>query len=1040
MLVTYLRKYAVSFAAIIVAMLSFPELADARRHGRPEDWQDASVSSCGRLPMRASFKKDCPVLSIHGMWKFKWNETPESRLRDFYAVDTDDSGWDKMPVPGIWEMNGYGDPLYVNIGYCWKGQFENNPPFVPSEKNHVGQYRRNFIIPSDWEGKQIVLHVGSATSNLRVWINGHEAGYSEDSKLEACFDITRYVRPGKENLIAMEIFRWCDGTYLEDQDFWKLSGIARESYLYARDKAHVEDINVRADADGNFCWTILATKDVKSLVVSVPGLGYECRAERSAVRDGLRCFEGKALFDGVRQWSAEDPFLYEMKVVACSADGVTERDSLKIGFRTVEVDGNLLLVNGRPVLIKGVNRHEMNPYSAYVIPKEDMVRDIRIMKELNINTVRTCHYPDDPYWYELCDEYGLYVIDEANNEAHGLGYEETAIALNPMYHDAIIERVERMMRRDMNHPSVIVWSLGNEAGNGPNFIDAYDFAKTLDVTRPVQYERAGAGYNTDIYCPMYTKYWNAEKYILEEQDRPFIMCEYAHAMGNSMGGFKEYWDMIRKYPSFQGGCIWDFADQALYKPVDASRYGTDHVFAFGGDWNDEDPSDASFNCNGLVASDRTWHPHAFEVRYQHRPIISSATPDEAMDGLVHVFNEYFFIDLDRYSLCWEIECNGNRVLEGFVPSVAVSPQTSSEIRLGFDRESLTESCREIIGCDGDLSDADVYLNLHWRLNRKDGLLPAGTELAYDQIAISEGWRPEVCPVPEYAEVEVGFDRVTGALSSYKVAGREMLAGPVMPCFGRAVTDNDEGMLVDPDFMDEAAKMFEAWRSPSLELESFSDSAAEDGCRVVKAVYSPVNDWLRPEMTWRIGPDGTIRASLRLADAGSLAEAPHLFRVGVEMAMPGEYSVIDFYGDGPFETYSDRRSSAFTGHYVQNVCDQYHYGYVRPQESGTHVGLKWLKIIDGNGKGLMFTSSAPEFSASALPFSRKHLDRHPEYAHSLELKAEAHEDDRTNGLTYLNLDLMQMGLGCISSFGDHPLDEYMIIPQEYVFDFTVSPVL
>ena len=994
------------------------------------DWQNAAVVERNRLPMRASFHTDDPKLSLHGLWKFKWYETPESRSDTFYLPQADDSDWGTMPVPGIWEVNGYGDPLYVNIGYCWKGQFENNPPYVPVEKNHVGQYRNTFTIPADWNGKQILLHIGSATSNIRVWLNGREVGYSQDSKLEARFDVTRFVKPGEENLFAFEIFRWCDGTYLEDQDFWKLCGIARETFLTAREKEHIEDIAVNADADGNLTWKVLTTRGIKNVSFAVPELGYSVTLSKpSGVEDGLKVFEGAGHFDNVRLWTAETPNLYEVKVSAADGKKSCGEARLKTGFRTVKIDGKLLYVNGQPILIKGVNRHEMNPYGAYVISREDMLRDIRIMKELNINTVRTCHYPDDPYWYELCDEYGLYVIDETNNEAHGLGYGDATIAKNPLYNKEITNRVERMMRRDRNHPSIIVWSLGNEAGNGQNFFDAYDFAKAFDPTRPVQYEQGQGGANrdrnSDIFCPMYIRYANAEKYIRDDQDRPFIMCEYAHAMGNSMGGFKEYWDLVRKYPTFQGGCIWDFVDQGLYKPVDAQKYGTDHVFAFGGDYNDEDPSDASFNNNGLIAPGRTWHRHAYEVRYQHRSILAWATPEEAAQGRVHIFNEYFFIPLDRFSLDWELVRNGVALRRGSVASLNVAPQGSALVDLGFNAD------------EGILTDSDVYLNISFRLNRQDGLLPAGTELSYEQIALSEGWSPDWPLSLSELPVEIEFDEATGALTKYTCFGRNLISAPILPCFGRAVTDNDEGMLVDLSFDPEARRMFDTWRKPEIKAVSFEDRQDGD-TRIVTVRYNPIADAV-PVLTYRIGQDGVINVTLDIEDAGKLKDAPHFFRVGVEFAMPGEYSEIDFYGEGPFDSYCDRRSSTMIGHYIQNVIDQYDYTVVRPQESGTHCGLKWFSILNPDGNGIRITSSASEFSASALPVSRQMLDRNPDFKHSLELKKSAHESDRTNGQTYVNLDLKQMGLGCVSSFGDHPLPEYLVPADTYSFSFTITPV-
>ena len=1025
------------------ALLGIPAPgAHAAARQTDPDWQNPAVNEHNRLPMRATFRTDAPRLSLHGLWKFKGYETPDERTPDFYAPDTDTSAWGEMPVPGMWELNGFGDPVYLNIGYAWRGHYENNPPYVPTEHNRVGHYVRTFDLPASWSGKQIVLHIGSATSNVRVWINGRQAGYSEDSKLEARFDVTRLVVPGAENRIALEIFRWCDGSYLEDQDFWRLSGLARETYLTAREKQHVEDIRVEASASGELRWEVVTTRGVKSVEVSIPELGYKTQATVcDATRDGLKRFGGTASLSGIEPWSAETPRLYRMEVAPSDGKSVTERTKLDIGFRDVSISGGQLLVNGRPVLIKGANRHEMNPYRGYVVSEEEMIRDIEIMKRLNINTVRTCHYPNDPRWYDLCDRYGLYVIDEANIESHGMGYDEQTLAKDPAYEAAHLQRVTRMVQRDRNHPSIIVWSLGNEAGNGPNFEKAYDWLKQEDPTRPVQYERAVLERNTDIFCPMYRGYEGCEQYAASNPSRPMILCEYAHAMGNSMGGFKEYWDLVRKYPAFQGGCIWDFVDQALYRPVDPAIYGTDHIFAFGGDYNDYDPSDGSFNCNGIIASDRSLHPHAHEVAYQLQSIRTSATPEEALEGRVKVYNEYFFTDLSRYAMQWEVTCNGESVLSGTLAPLDVAPQTTATLRPGYTREELAAACP-------DLERSDIFLDVRYTLKSRDGLLPAGTELAHDQIAIAQGLRYGRKIVPGTPAVEmtgattvlsgttddraqlpwaIAFDRTTGALSSYRLAGRELLAAPLLPCFSRAVTDNDVGFQYHPAGARIFSRQMALWPAPQFVPESF-EVTTTDAYADVKTVFEPLYGMVR-----------------------DMASAPEFFRVGMETTLPGRYSTVDFYGKGPYETYSDRQSSARTGHYVQSVAEQYHYGYVHPQESGTHVGLKWFRLTDDSGYGLEITSPA-QFSASALPFTRQDLTDFSSpfaseelssvssrYSHSEELRPAAHEADRSRGVTHLNFDLVQRGLGCIDSFGSLPRPEYRIPADAYTFEFVISPL-
>ena len=576
-----------------------------------EPWQDPNIFEENRMPMRATFVTDQQqTLSLNGLWKFYFNPTVEGRLKGFEAVNFDDRAWDEIPVPGMWDLYGYCDPMYLNIGYPWKGHYENNPPYPALEHNYVGQYRRTFTIDPSWIGKQICLNIGSATSNVRVWVNGKMVGYSEDSKLEARFDLTKYVRAG-ENLIALEIFRWCDGTYLEDQDFWRFAGIARGVEVYTREKERIEDIHVTAGADGRLKVQAEVTKGVAFVEMEVLD-----PAGKSVLTSGkVRPVKGTARYEGTvwypALWSAEAPNLYTLRVKASTYKALAENTALEFGFRTVEIVGNQLLVNGKPILIKGADRHELSPSGGYVVTEAEMIRDIRIMKELNINAVRTCHYPDDPRWIALCDKYGLYVVDEGNIESHGMGYGPATLGQNPLFAKAHLARDSRMVQRDFNHPSVIVWSMGNEAGDGPNFEACYDWIKAYDPSRPVQYERAltrnGESHRyTDIYCPMYASPDDILRY-LQKGTKPFIQCEYAHAMGNSMGNFKEYWDIARREPGCQGGFIWDFVDQALRWPSD--KPGTDHIYIFGGDLNDYDPSDGSFNCNGVIAADRSLHPH-----------------------------------------------------------------------------------------------------------------------------------------------------------------------------------------------------------------------------------------------------------------------------------------------------------------------------------------------------------------------------------------------------------------------------------------------
>lgn len=1034
-----------------------------------EDWLNPGVVERNRLPMSTSFTTDQQkTISLSGMWKFHFNPSVDTRLKGFEAVGYNDSSWDEIPVPGMLELNGYGDPLYVNIGYAWRGNFQTNPPIVPTKDNYVGQYRRTFTVDKSWIGKQICICIGSATSNVRVWVNGKEVGYSQDSKLEARFDITKAVKEG-ENVIALEVFRWCDGSYLEDQDFWRFTGIARGIYVYTREKKRIEDIHIKGDMDGNFSVYAEVTpgvtsvdyiltdpsgKQVASFTTPVARKFEESENGNVALR-----YEGK--ISSPELWSAEDPNLYKLSVTAKDSKGVCESASVRMGFRTVEVKGAQFLVNGKQVLIKGVDRHEIDPYKGYVLSREDMIRDIRIMKELNVNAVRTSHYPNDPIWYDLCDEYGIYVTDEANIESHGMGYGEASLAHRTDFTLAHMQRGQRMVQRDFNHPCVVVWSLGNEAGNGVNFYQLYDWIKAYDSSRPVQYERAGRDRNTDIYCPMYLGVEGAIRYATSNPDRPLIQCEYAHAMGNSIGNFKEYWDAVRKYPAYQGGYIWDFVDQAISWPV--NKEGTDHIFAFGGDFNDHDASDGSFNCNGVIAADRTYHPHSYEVRYQYRSILTTPASLEG-DIKVNVYNENFFINLDRYRMEWSVEAEGQRILTGIVEKIDAAPGQTVTVPLGITLDQIKEAAAEQCCCADD-----IYLNVNFVLKKKDGLLPAGSIVSYDQIAISESEGPSFDPGSAAAGSSIKYEggkfsgsfvysdgtqgkRVSsweiaftdGAVSSYRIDGKSLIEEPLMPAFGRAPIENDLGARNEL-----RSKM---WMYPEFKVES-TDVRKDGDNYIVRTVYQPLEGKAKVAMTYTIYPDGTIEGKESLLDAGGLSECPDLLRFGMEFTMGGKYSNLEFFGKGPFENYADRNSAALMGHYKQTVNEQYHYGYVRTQESGTKTGMKYFRVTDANGTGLEITSDK-KFSASALPFGRKTLDlsigdprprpnptntQSGKAQHSLEMKALAFENDREKGKTFVNFDMVQMGVGGDNSWGARPMEPYLIHAKEMDFNFIIRPV-
>ena len=1008
------------------------------------EWQDAGVNAVNRMPMHGSwFAYESPeaaqtgdktlserFVTLNGNWKFNWVRDADQRPTDFFRVGYNDKGWNDMPVPGLWELNGYGDPVYLNVGYAWRGWFKNDPPHVPVEQNHVGSYRRTVDIPAAWAGRQIVAHFGSVTSNIYLWVNGRYVGYSEDSKLEAEFDLTPYVKPGR-NLIAFQVFRWCDGTYLEDQDFFRLSGVGRDCYLYARDKRQITDIQVDAAPSADYT---AGTVAVKALF---PRQARGCSVElaltdaqgRSVASQQLRVTkdEERCTLDAgkVALWSAETPVLYGLTATLRAPAGeVIEVIPLRIGFRDVKIEGGQLLVNGRPVLIKGANRHEMDPDYGYYVSEGRMLEDIRIMKENNINAVRTCHYPDDARWYSLCDQYGLYVVAEANIESHGMGYGEKTLAKNPLYAKAHLERNERNVQRSINHPSVIIWSLGNEAGDGPNFDACYDWIKAYDPSRPIHHERAvysPGSRNTDIICPMYWDYERCEKYLAENPAKPLIQCEYAHAMGNSMGGFKEYWDMIRREPKYQGGFIWDFADQALAWRSPEGRL----TYRYGGDYNDTDASDSTFCCNGVLASDRSWHPHAYEVKHQHRPI--HTTPRDLKNGVVNVYNENFFTDLSPYRLLWEITSDGQPVLSGTVERLDVAPQTTAAVTLGYKPE-------QVYALGGEL-----LLTVRYQLRERQGLLDALYEVAADQLTL-RGDDPAArfaaaAPAGTLRVADktvsgegfsVAFDPKSGFIRSYRLRNVELLAGPVRPNFYRAATDNDLGVRQTGKYPD--SRM---WAKAEPQLTGF---ALTPGDSEVKAVadYAIPAVGARLRLTYTVAADGSVRISETMTADPARKDVADLMRFGMAFETPGMFDAVEYYGRGPMENYADRSGAAFVGRYAQRVADQFHMKYVSPQESGTRSGLRWWRLTDDSGLGVEICSDR-HFSASAIPFAIPQLDNgSPEYVR--------HPGDLVpDGRTHVNIESVQSGLGCVNSWGRLPRPEYLLPYGDYSFNFLLRPV-
>lgn len=1004
------------------------------------EWHDAEVNQINRAPMHSTFKifdkaeaaagKYCDAaypyrLSLNGTWRFNWVENANQRPTDFFTLTYNDAAWDNMEVPAMWELNGYGDPIYVNVGYAWRGNFRHDPPNVPIEQNHVGSYRREVEIPAEWTGRDIMLNIGAAVSNVYVWVNGKFVGYSEDSHLGTSFDVTKFVKPGK-NLIAMQIFRWCDGSYLEDQDLWRLSGISRDVNLEARPKARMADMMITPVLDEQYKNAKLNidmefTAGIKQADVKLVDKQGKTVAEAKATP-----VKGKAQLsldvENPAKWSAEEPNLYKVIVAVSDGKQTTEAYAQRVGFRSSEIKNAQLLVNGQPILIKGANRHEVDPLKGFVMSRERMIEDIKLMKQFNLNAVRTCHYPDTPEWYDLCDEYGLYVIDEANLESHGMGYGDRTLAKNPLFAKAHLERNQRMVERDKNHASVIIWSMGNEAGMGPNFEACYRWIREADPSRPIHYEQARFTEFSDIMCPMYATYDWCEKYVTESPKKPLIQCEYAHAMGNSLGGFKEYWDMIRKYPHFQGGFIWDFVDQGL------AQYEKDGKvsFYYGGDFNNYDATDNSFNNNGFIAADRTPQAQAYEVRRQYQSIWTS--PVDLAAGKIEVYNENFFIGLGNYALVWELMQDGVVTKAGRIESLDVAPQQKKQITLGYTSEDICPNAKEVL------------LNVSYTLKSKEPLLDIGYAVAEQQLtireyntkaafAMKESARPiKITKFEKSTDVEgydwlISFDR-QGYINKIVYGQMSIIEEHSMlrPNFWRAPTENDLGAKLH--------NRFAAWRNPTMSFKKLEYNI-ENGLAVLKASYEMPTVKAKMVITYTINGEGEIKVSQAMTTEKG-ANVSGMFRYGMRVELPAAYNTLEYYGRGEVENYSDRKSCADIGHYKQSVAEQYNEKYVRPQESGTRSDLRYYEVKNSAGAGIRIIAENA-FSASAIPYSIEQMDvsvGRPQ-RHSGDLKAD--------NKTHLCFDLVQQGLGCINSWGHVPLPQYMVNYQDYTFNFIISPV-
>ena len=1032
------------------------------------EWHDLQVNEINRLPLHTLHfaydpndfpgtgaeyldkKQSMNYMSLDGTWKFNWVANADQRPTDFYKTDLDDSKWNNIQMPGNWEMLGYGQPEYVNVGFGWRGHFDQQPPAVPTKDNHVGSYRREINIPANWDGKRVIAHFGSVTSNIYLYVNGQFAGYAEDSKVAAEFDITPYLKKGK-NLIAFQTFRWCDGSWCEDQDFWRLSGPARENYLYARSKDHrLLDVRVETELKNNYKDGALnITAKLQGNTLAYFGL-YDPDGKEVIVTGTDNVKNGVAKYQlrvkNVRKWSAETPNLYTLVVSPIQNGGQYapyEIIQVKVGFRKVEIKNKQLLVNGQPVLLKGANRHEIDPDAGYNVSEQRMIQDIMMMKRLNINAVRTCHYPDDPRWYDLCDKYGLYVVAEANQESHGFQYGDDAAAKKPEFAKQILERNQHNVSMFFNHPSIVTWSLGNETVMGDNFIQAYKWIKSQDKTRPVQYEQARRGEGTDIFCPMYYPVSACEKYAKDPNSpMPLIQCEYNHTMGNSGGNLSDYWDLVRKYPIFQGGFDWDFVDQALHrkivKPMSILPYRLNNEelrkieYTYGGDYNKYDPSDNNFNCNGIIGPDRQLNPHAYEVAYQYQNIWAKMVSAET--GQVSVYNENFFRDLSNYALAWSLEEDGVETQNGTIADLDVPAQQTRTYTIPYDRSKITGK--------------EVFLNIDFRLKNSEPLMTAGQVVAYAQLPVvtkqacdgdcskmlAEGHGKKKMKLAAKKDNVVAvttpnltfkLDRTTGLISEYAYNGKSMLGegGTLKPNFWRAPTDNDMGANFQ--------KKFKVWKNPQMNLKNI-DVKKDKKANTVTIVTSFDMPEVQGQMdiTYLVFANtGAVKVTEDFK-ATEGAKVSDMFRFGMLLQMPYSMEKSTYYGRGPIENYSDRKDCMRIAIYNDDADNQY-FPYIRPQESGTKSDIRWWKQTDATGLGLQVKSCSP-FYASALHFDTEELDDgdEKEQRHSFDLKK--------SKFTNLFLDAAHMGVGGENSWGAWPLEKYRIHYGNKTFNFVLIP--
>jgi len=1044
-------NFSTAGKTLVICLLLFFVLGFSDQKG-PLDWENPEIIEHNRekpyaahrhFPdIESALKFDAAnspdYLSLNGFWKFHWVKKPANRPQDFYNPDFDDSTWDEIPVPSNWQLQGYGVPIYTNIPYPFG---KADPPRIPHDNNPVGSYRLRFQAPSEWLGQNVFLHFAGVESAFYVWVNGKKVGYSQGSRTPAEFDITPYLGEG-ENLLAVEVYRWSDGSYLEDQDFWHLSGIFRDVYLYATEDLHLQDFWVVTDLDKDHKDAVLKlevtvrnlsdelqTGQVEAVLLDSEG---EAAAEFLAKETEISSWEETVLIfehmvKSPKKWSAETPFLYTLLMTLKDHDGqVVEVVPWKVGFREVEIIDGQLLVNGVPILIKGVNRHEHDPDTGHVISEKSMIEDILLMKRFNINAVRTSHYPNHPRWYELCDQYGLYLIDEANIESHGIGYHpDRTLANKPEWKKAHLDRTIRMVERDKNHASVIIWSLGNEAGDGINTEATAAWIHGRDPTRPVHYERAEGRPHVDIISPMYDRPERVEEYGKKDLDRPYILCEYAHAMGNSVGNLWDYWNLIYEYKHLQGGFIWDWVDQGLRKKIPEEYLpdrltGRDFFWAYGGDFGPpETPSDGNFCMNGLVSPDRIPHPGLYEVKKVYQYV--QVKPVAFEERKIEIVNQYDFLDLGFLQGFWALREDDRVIENGRIDKLEAGPGESQGVEIPFGKPELKPG-------------AEYWLEVSFRLSEETPWAPAGHEAAWEQFQIP--W-----DVPEFPSAPLSslpaidmvqsdstitligrdfsliFDKMLGTITSWRFKGREFFESGPMPNFWRVPVDNDRG-----NRMPERCAVWKhaGWKREITEVSH--EQIASQAIRISTRSLLSANRSLY-ESDFTVLGNGDIIIENRFLPEGELPELP---RFGMQMFIPEGFDTLNWYGRGPHETHWDRKTGARIGIF-QGTVDEQFVDYSRPQENGNKTDVRWAVLKNKDGFGLMVVGQ-PLLSVSA----RHYTDDDMEMAeHSYEMTR----------LPYIifNCDYKQMGVGGDNSWGARPHDWCTLKSQPYSYRFILKPV-